>query len=65
MTEVLIYTASGILLYMLTDAALRFIEEQHGEPLPYRSVIFFVMIFLMAVILFQVIGMFYASEPQP
>lgn len=65
MTEILIYTASGILLYILADAALRFIEKLHGEPLPYRSVIFFVMIFMMAMILFQVIRMIYAGDARP
>jgi hypothetical protein len=57
MTEILIYTASGILLYIITDAALRYIEQIHGEPLPYRSVIFFVVIFMLAMILFQGIKM--------
>ena len=57
MTEILIYTASGILLYVLADAALNAIERVHGEPIPYRSVVFFVIIFTMAVILFQVINL--------
>jgi hypothetical protein len=57
MIEILIYTMSGILLYVLADAALRLIESLHGEPIPHRSVIFFVIIFLMAMILFQVIRM--------
>jgi len=57
MIEILIYTMSGILLYVLADAALRLIESLHGEPIPHRSVIFFVIIFLMAMILFQFIRM--------
>ena len=61
MTEILIYTGSGILLYVLADAALRLIESLHGEPIPHRSVIFFVIIFLMAIILFQVIRMIWSG----
>lgn len=61
MTEILIYTGSGILLYVLADAALNAIERIHGEPIPYRSVIFFVIIFTMAVILFEVINLVYAT----
>ena len=57
MTEIIVYTISGILLYVFTDGILSFLENIHGEPLPYRSVIFFVIIFLFAVILFQVIQM--------
>jgi hypothetical protein len=63
MTEVLIYTASGILLYVLADAALKALEKMHGEPIPYRSVIFFVIIFMMAMVLFQVINMIFNSDP--
>jgi hypothetical protein len=58
MLEILLYTASGIMLYMGADAALRYLESVHGEPIPYRSVVFFVLILLMAIILFQVIQQF-------
>ena len=57
MIEIIVYTISGILLYIFTDGILSFLEGVHGEPLPYRSVIFFVIIFLLAVVLFQVLQM--------
>jgi hypothetical protein len=62
MTEILIYTACGIALYVLADAALKYIEALHGEPIPYRNVIFFVIIFLMAMILFQLVRMMAGVE---
>ena len=62
MTEILIYTASGILLYVLAEAVLDYIESLHGEPIPYRSLVFFVIIFMMAMILFQIIRMIFAGE---
>lgn len=62
MAEILIYTASGILLYVLADAALRYIEKLHGEPLPYRSAIFFIIIFMMAMILFQIIQLIFSGN---
>lgn len=62
MTEILIYTGSGILLYVLADAALNAIERIHGEPIPYRHVVFFVIIFTMAVILFEVINLTYGTS---
>lgn len=62
MTEILIYTASGILLYVLAEAALNYIERLHGEPIPYRSVVFFVIIFMMAMILFQIINLLFTGD---
>ncbi len=55
MIELLLYTATGIILYLGTDRALRYLEEQHGEPLPYRNIIFFVIIFTLAMISFALI----------
>ncbi len=61
MIEIIIYTVSGILLYVIADAALSAIEKLHGEPIPHRSVVFFIIIFLMAVILFQGINLAYSQ----
>ncbi|MDA0788096.1 MAG: hypothetical protein O2780_01410 [Proteobacteria bacterium] len=55
MTEMLLYTAAGIVLYVISDAVLRFIESRYDEPLQYRSVIFFGIILALALILFAVI----------
>ena len=63
MIDVLIYTASGILLYLLAEAALNAIERLHGEPIPHRNIVFFIVIFTMAVILFEVITLIYTSDP--
>jgi|TARA_Y100000310_G_C20681779_1_gene816417 hypothetical protein len=62
MMEIILFTVSGIFLYVLADAVLNFIETQHGEPIPYRNVIFFVIIFCMAIILFQVLQLTYLSD---
>lgn len=63
MIEIVLYTVAGIGLYFLADAALKFIERVHGEPLPHRSIVFFVIIFLMAVALFQLIRLLLTGEP--
>lgn len=52
--EIILFTVSGIFLYVVADAALNFIESQHGEPIPHRNLIFFVIIFFMAIMLFQI-----------
>ena len=62
MIQVLIYTASGILLYVLADAILNYIEKMHGEPIPYRNIVFFIIISMMALILFQLIRLLFAGD---
>lgn len=53
------YTATGLMLYALADLMLRLLERMHGETLPYRSIIFFVIIFVMALGVFQLINLFF------
>lgn len=55
--EIILFTVAGIFLYVLADGALNFIESQHGEPIPHRNLIFFAIIFFMAIILFQIMQM--------
>ncbi|MCH8257243.1 MAG: hypothetical protein IIA75_04970 [Proteobacteria bacterium] len=55
MTEIILYSAARIVLYLAADAALKQIEKLHGEPVPYRNVVFFVIILTMAMILFPLI----------
>ena len=57
MNEILLYTGTGIFLYLVTEFALGFLEKLHGEVLPYRNIVFFVIIFLLAMILFPLIQM--------
>lgn len=59
MMEIILFTVSGIFLYVLADALLNFIESLHGESIPHRNVIFFVIIFFMAIILFQILQLSY------
>jgi len=65
MMEILIYTGTGIFLYLLTEFALKSMEKLHGEVLPYRNIIFFVIIFMLAMILFPLIQMIYGPPPVP
>ncbi len=65
MIEIFIYTASGILLYVVADAALNYIEKLHGEPIPHRHIVFFVIIFMMAMILFQLINLIFTGDSAP
>jgi len=61
--EIILFTGTGILLYLATDVALKALERLHGEPLPYRNVIFFVIIFLLAMIAFPLVRTLLGSNP--
>ncbi len=61
MTEIVIFTASGIFLYLGANAALDLLERLHDEPLPYRNVVFFFIILTMALILFPIINMLFSG----
>ena len=46
--EIALFTAVGIVLYLLCDRLLLLLEKIHGDPLPQRNVVFFVLITLLS-----------------
>jgi len=55
MSEILLFTVVAVGLYFLTDWILRLIEQYRGEPLPNRSLVYFIIIMVLAVTSFQII----------
>ncbi len=53
--EFLYYTIAGILLYVISDKILDRIEVARGERFENRSIIFFVIIMVLAIGSFQAI----------
>lgn len=53
--EMLYYTIAAICLYVVSDWILNRIERRRGERFENRSLVFFVIILLLAVILFNLI----------
>ena len=53
--EFVYYTVAAILLYVLSDWLLERMETFHGDRFKYRSVVFFVIILVLAVSSFKVI----------
>lgn len=53
--EIVLYTVVGIFLYFFSDFILVQIEFWRGKPFAYRSIVFFVIISVLAVSTFQVI----------
>ena len=58
MLEALTYTIVAIALYLASDWLLRRIEAAHGRPFQYRTLIFFVILLLLALASFALIRRF-------
>lgn len=48
MLQIVLYSLLGIILYLVTNWLVNFMEQLRGQVLPYRSIIFFVIIFALA-----------------
>lgn len=60
----LYYTVTAVLLYLLSDWILNKIEQSMGKRLEYRSVVFFVIIMVLAVGSFEMIDRVIGEPPQ-
>ncbi len=49
------FTITAIFLYLASDMILTKIEARRGKPLPNRSLIFFAIIMVLALVSFRVI----------
>ncbi len=52
--EMVLYTVIAVVLYLVSDRILGYLESMYGKVLPYRSVIFFVIILILAVSVFSI-----------
>ena len=55
--EIVLFTGVGIALYLLCDRLLLVMEKLHGEPLPARNVVFFVLILTLSLSTFSLMRM--------
>jgi len=60
--EILYYTVAAIFLYVISDWILNRIEIRRGERFENRSLIFFAIILVLSVVLFNLIQQF---QPVP
>lgn len=51
--EIVLFTGVGIVLYLACDRLLSLLEKMHGEPLPQRNIIFFVLIMTLSLSAFS------------
>ena len=53
--EIILFTVVGIVLYLATGALLTLLERLHGDPLPQRNIVFFVIIMALSLPTFSVL----------
>lgn len=53
--EIVLFTGVGMVLYLVTGQLLTMLEKMHGEPLPQRNIIFFVIIVALSLPTFSII----------
>ena len=63
--EMLYYTVAAIFLYMVSDWILNQIEIRRGERFDNRSLIFFAIILVLSVALFNLIQQFQPAPTAP
>lgn len=51
--EIILFTGVGIVLYLLCDRMLLLLERIHGEPIPGRNIVFFVLILTLSLSAFS------------
>ncbi len=62
---IILFTGVGIVLYLVTGQLLTLLERMHGEPLPQRNIIFFVIIMALALPTFNIIQSLTAPQEGP
>lgn len=60
--EIILFTVVGIAMYLLSDQILLLLERLHGEPLPQRSLVFFVVILVLTMSTFSILRTWLAPE---
>ncbi len=60
--EFVYYTLAGLILYFVSDWILRKVEEMRGEAFEQRTLIFFVIILVLALTTFKAIETLMASS---
>lgn len=62
MLEIIVYTLAGIILYLASDQIVLVIEKKLGKRLQYRSLLFFAIISVLALIAFNTISQYFTPQ---
>lgn len=55
MSDLLLFTLNAIVIYLIADRLVRWIERRRGNVLPQRQVVFFVIFLVLALLSFRVL----------
>lgn len=61
MLQMLMYTVTAVVLYVLSDRILVWLERRRGKPFAARSIVFFMIIMVLAVGTFEGIQRFFSD----
>lgn len=53
--EFVLFTVNAIVIYLLSDWIIRFIESRRGEPIKHRRMVFFVVFLPLILISFELL----------
>ncbi|MDH3589952.1 MAG: hypothetical protein OEQ74_11170 [Gammaproteobacteria bacterium] len=53
--EIVIFTLNAIVVYLVADWIIRFLEHRRGKVLPQRQVVFFVIFLTLILVSFQIL----------
>lgn len=56
MQQVIVFTLVAAALYLFSDWLLNQIERIRGQPFEHRSLVFFVLILVLALVSFELLG---------
>ncbi|MGI9263044.1 MAG: hypothetical protein ACR2QR_13450 [Woeseiaceae bacterium] len=59
--EILLFTLVAIVIYLVADWAIRWMESRRGEVLKNRQVVFFVVFLALALVSFRVLRILLTS----
>jgi len=57
MSELILFTLNGIVIYVFSDWLLRQVENRRGSAFKQRQVVFFVIFLVLALVSFRVMKM--------
>ena len=55
MSELIIFTLNAIVIYLVSDGLLRWLERRRGQVLKYRQVVFFILFLTLAMASFSLL----------
>jgi len=63
--EIVLFTVVGIVMYAASDYILSLLERLHGEPLPQRNIVFFVLILTLSLSTFSLLRGLLITDESP